>query len=118
MSLLDESMESCVMIDKVTVPDGYGGFITQWQEGAEFSAAIVINNSIESRVGQAQGVTAIYTITTGRAVNLQYHDVFKRIRDNKVFRVTSDGDDMKTPESAGLDMRQVTGEEWRLPNDG
>jgi hypothetical protein len=38
--------------------------------------------------------------------------VFRRESDGKIFRVTSDGDDKKTPPSAGLDMRQVTAEEF------
>ena len=49
-------------------------------------------------------------------MNLQYHDVFRRNRDLKIFRVTSDGDDKHTPASATLNMRQVTAEEWSLPN--
>jgi hypothetical protein len=48
---------------------------------------------------------------------LQFHDIFIRKEDNKVFRVTSDGDDKKTPSIASLDMRQVSAEEWRIPNE-
>lgn len=114
MSLLSEAMTDCMMYDKRTVADGYGGYTTEWVEGAEFQAAIVLNNSMEARVAEKQGVTALYTITTSKALNLQYHDVFKRIEDGKIFRVTSDGDDKKTPKSATLDMRQVSAEEWEL----
>lgn len=114
MSLLLEAMENCIMLDKRTTADGYGGYITSWVEGAGFPAAVVLNNSIEARVAEQQGVTALYTITTKKTMNLQYHDVFKRVSDGKIFRVTSDGDDDKTPNSAGLDMRQVSAEEWRL----
>lgn len=117
MSLLSEAMESCFMLDKTTAPDGYGGIVTTYVLGAEFDAAITIDTSIEARVGQQAGVTAIYTVTTGKAVNLQYHDVFQRKRDNKIFRVKSDGDDKHTPKSATLNMRQVTAEEWELPNE-
>lgn len=117
MSLLSEAMEKCTMLDKQTVPDGYGGYIARYVEGAPFDAAIVLNNSMEARIALQDGVTALYTITTSRALNLQYHDVFKRNRDGKIFRVTSDGDDKLTPQSATLDMRQVSAEEWRLPDD-
>ena len=113
MSLLSEAMETCVMQDKTTEADGYGGFISTWRDGAEFKAAIVLDNSTEARIGAVQGVTAFYTITTEKAVNLQYHDVLKRVRDGKLFRVTSDGDDKATPASAMLNMRQVSAEEWR-----
>ena len=42
---------------------------------------------------------------------LSYNDIFKRKSDGKIFRVTSDGDDKYTPDSAILNMRQVTAEE-------
>lgn len=117
MSLLQEAMENCILIDKTTRADGYGGYVTTWVEGAEFQAAAVLDTSIEARIGEKQGVTALYTITTNKAMNLQYHDVFKRLRDGKIFRVTSDGDDKLTPASAGLNMRQVTAEEWELTDE-
>lgn len=114
--LLNESMETCVLLNKTTTADGYGGYETTWADGAEFKAAIVLDTSIEARVAKQQGVTGIYTVTTSRVLNLQYHDVFRRVEDGKIFRVTSDGDDKKTPDSATLDMRQVSAEEWVLSN--
>ena len=114
MSLLSEAMESCCFIDKITQNDGYGGIETVWNEGAVFNAAIVLDSSLQARIAEKQGVTALYTITTTRDINLQFHDVFKRISDGKIFRVTSDGDDKHTPVSAGLNMRQVSAEEWTL----
>ncbi len=117
MSLLLSAMEDCVIINKSIVNDGYGGYITTWTDGAGFKAAIVLNNSMEARIAEQQGVTALYTVTTSRVLNLQYHDVFRRTSDGKIFRVTSDGDDKKTPQSATLDMRQVSAEEWRLPDE-
>ena len=114
MSLLSEAMETCVLMDKRTEADGYGGYRTVYVAGASFQAAIVFDTSIEARTAEKQGVTSLYTVTTSKTLTLEYHDVFKRTRDNKVFRVTSDGDDRYTPASATLDMRQVTAEEWRL----
>ena len=120
MSLIDEYMEmsgGCVMLDKRTASDGIGGYKITYVEGAEFSAAITLDTSIQARVAEKQGVTALYTVTTSRALNLQYHDIFQRKSDNKVFRVTSDGDDKLTPPSATLDMRQVSAEEYELPTN-
>lgn len=116
MSLLDEAMETCVFLNKAKVDDGYGGHITQWTEGASFEAAIVFDTSIEARTAEHEGVTSLYTITTKRSLIFEYHEVIKRLRDGKIFRITSDGDDSYTPKSATLDMRQVTAEEWSLPN--
>lgn len=117
MSLLSEVMENCIMLDRRTIDDGYGGYTSSWVEGAAFQAAIVLDTSMEARTAEKAGVTALYTITTKKAMNLQYHDVFKRLRDNKIFRVKSDSDDKLTPRSANLDMRQVEAEEWELPHE-
>lgn len=117
MSLLTEAMENCTMLNKVTIPDGYGGRTDIWQESDfTFDAAIVFDTSLEARRADKEGVTSLYTVTTDKSIVMEYHDVFKRLRDNKIFRVTSDGDDKFTPASATLNMRQVTAEEWSLPN--
>lgn len=117
MSLLSEMMEGCTMLDKITTPDGYGGYTVAWQDGATFNSAITFDTSIEARLAEANGVTSTYTVTTEKNVHLEYHDVFRRNSDKKIFRVTSDGDDKFTPNSASLNMRQVTAEEWTLPNE-
>lgn len=114
MSLLNEAMEDCTILNKTIENDGYGGYITSWKKGATFKAAIVLDSSMQARIAEKQGVTALYTITTDKALNLQFHDVIQRDSDSKVFRVTSDGDDKHTPASAGLNMRQVTAEEYVL----
>lgn len=117
MSLLDATKEKCVMIDRTTTADGYGGMIVSWVDGAEFEASIAFDSSMEAVTAQAAGATELYTVLTSRAINLQYHDVFRRKSDNKIFRVTTDGDDDKTPKTAGLNLRKVRAEEWALPED-
>ena len=115
MSLLSEAFEAFVFLEKTHAPDGYGGYTEAYTEGPRFSAAAVLDNSMQARVAEKQGVTALYTVTTEKSVNLQYHEVVKRLSDGKIFRVTSDGDDKHTPTTAGLNMRQVSAEEWELP---
>ena len=112
MSLLTQAMEDVVMLEKKRVPDGEGGFTTDWVDGVQFKAAISFDSSMQARTAEKQGVTSLYTITTPKNANLQYHDVLRRVRDGKVFRVTSDGDDVITPEGASFQFGQVTAEEW------
>lgn len=114
MSLLTEAMEECTLLYAITVDDGYGGHERQWVEGATFKAAIVFDTSIEARMADKQGVSSLYTVTVSKDFMLEYHNIFRRERDGKYFRVTSDGDDKYTPQSATLDMRQVTAEEFVL----
>ena len=114
MSLIDEAMTDVVLLERHREPDGVGGFITQWKESVEFQAAIVFDTSIESRIAEKQGVSSRYTITTNKGAKLEYHDVIKRLSDGKIFRVTSDSDDVQTPKRASLQFLQVTAEEWWL----
>ena len=117
MSLLQEAYEPCTLIDKTTRPDGYGGVKPVWVDGATIQAAISYNNSMQARTAATQGTTAVFTIITEKNINLQYHDVLRRERDGKIFRVKSDGDDNRTPASASLNMRAVSAEEWSLPDE-
>lgn len=114
MSLIDEAMTGCVMLDKKRVPDGEGGYITEWTESVPFDAAITFDSSLGARVAAKQGVTSLYTVTLPRGIRLDFHDVFKRLSDGKVFRVTSDGDDKHTPDRATFQISQVTAEEWSI----
>ena len=111
MSLLSEFFEAFQYVDKTTAADGYGGTTTVWVAGADFKAALVLDTSMEARRADAEGVKSLYTITTNRSVILLYGDVIQRKSDGRYFRITSNGTDKKTPNSAGLDMRQVTAEE-------
>lgn len=114
MSLIDVMMEECVMIDKTTVSDGMGGFITKWVDGATFNAAIVKDSTLEARVAEKEGVTEVYTITVPKGIRLEYHNVFRRVSDNAIFRVTSNIVDKETPVVASFQIGQVTAERWEL----
>ena len=120
MSLLDEYIADtgkCVFMDRVSTPDGRGGIIYEYVDGAAFDAAIYLSNSLEEQKAEKQGVTGLYQVTTKKNVRLEYHTVFKRLSDGQTFRVTSK-DESKTPASSTLNMRVVKAEEYALPVDG
>lgn len=112
--LVENFKVPCVMMEKRSVPDGEGGFTTEWQDGAEFQAAIVRNSTATVRIAEQEGFTNVYTVTTGKNARLDFHDVFKRMSDGQIFRVTSNADDMQTPDVASFSFWQVGAEEWRL----
>lgn len=116
-SLLNNSMTECVIVDRITVDDDYGGLKPKWQDGAHIQCAIVPNNSIQAQIAQKQGVSEFYTITTQKSINLQFHDIIRRLDDGKIFRITSNGNDTKTPKTASLNMRQVTAENYELTDE-
>lgn len=114
MSLMDDFQSTCALMEKRREIDGEGGFIDEWVEGVNFSASITYDTSIEARVAERDGVTSLYTVTVGKNTKLDYHDVFKRLSDGKVFRVTSDSADKQTPARATFQIAQFTAEEWEL----
>lgn len=114
MSLLHEAMEQFIIMNKSSVNDGYGGVTTVWTEGATINGALVHDSSNQALIAQAMGVTSVYTLTTDKSVVLWFHDVIKRVSDNSIFRVTTNGKDEKTPESATINMRQVKLESWKI----
>ena len=113
-TLFEKMMVDCTMVDRRTVSDGLGGFTPQWQDGAQFRAAIVKDNTMAARVAEKNGVTEVYTITVPRGVILQYHDVFRRDMDGQIFRVTSNTRDSETPDVATFQFGQVSAERWEL----
>lgn len=114
MSLLQEAMEDFAIIKQVTSSDGYGGEITEFETISTFKGALVFNTSSEILVARSQNVVSAYTLTTNKDVILEYHTLIKKLSNNKILRVTSDGDDKYTPNSALLNMRQVTCEEYSI----
>jgi len=115
MSLITEAMTQCTMLDKRTAPDGQGGYIQTWVDGAVFDAAIIKDSSMQARMAEKQGVTEVYTVTVSKGLPLDYHDVFRRESDGAIFRVTSNITDSETPERASFQIGQVTAERWVLP---
>lgn len=114
MSLIDAFKGPCVVMAASKVPDGEGGFTTAWREGAEFEAAIVRDTSLGARIAERDGLANTYTVTVPAGAPLEFHDVFRRKSDGQVFRVTSNGDDRRTPPAASFRFEQVSAEEWGL----
>ena len=114
MSLLEQAFEPFTYQNKSVIDDGWGGTTTTWTDGATIQAALVLDNDPQIRVAMAEGVKGMYTLVTRKNVTLEFHDVLKRVKNGKIYRVTSDGEDKHTPMSAGLDMRVVSCEEWVL----
>lgn len=115
MSLIDEAMTNCTILDKRTVPDGMGGYHVVWTDGATFQAAVIKDSSMQARTAEKQGVTEVYTVTVNRGMPLEFHDVFRRDSDGEIFRITSNIHDSETPNRASFQIGQVTAEKWVLP---
>lgn len=113
MTLIDAFKERCVLLQMTRTEDGEGGWLPPtWTDGPEFSAAIVLDSSINARIAEAEGVTGVYTVTTDRNAVMQYHDAFRRVSDGQVFRITKVND--STPDVASFQFNQYQAETWEL----
>lgn len=113
---LQDFFEILVYMEKRSSSDGMGGFQEIYVDGAEFNGGLSTNQTMETRIAQRQGVTAIYTIIVPLNVALAYNDVIKRKSDNKLFRVTSNPTDMKTPNMSEMAYYQMTAEPFVIPS--
>ena len=113
MSLIEEAMVPCVLMDKQRISDGEGGFLAAtWNESASFDAAIVSEDSTLAQIAEQNGVTGTFSVYTHKNVNLEHLDVFKRVSDGQVFRVKTD--QRSTPASTTLNLAKVKAELWNL----
>lgn len=114
MRLLDLSMQECVMMDKKTVSDGEGGYLTVYSEGARFMASVVPENQGLDKIARAISEAVTYRVTTRRNVSLSVYDIFRTVGDGQTYRI-SYSNVQSTPETADLDMRVTTAERWVIP---
>ena len=115
MSTLYERLyESFRHIEAASTADSEGARNTAWTAGDTFSAVAVFTQSSEKQTGAAAGVSSRYQIYAPKTVTLNYHDIVQRIRDSKILRIVSDGDDVVTPEMASMSFFRVDAEEWEL----
>lgn len=115
MSLLDDFSRACVLMEKSRQPDGEGGYITTWTEGAEFTNHQAIDTSMEARIAEKQGVTSVYSALVDVAVPIEYGDYFKDKESGAVYRVTSRPEEKQAPKSASFGLKYFTAERTELP---
>jgi len=116
VSLLTQMMEECRILNHVRADDDFGGYTDTWTEGATFNAAIAKNASPEQQIAEKEGITEAFTVVVQQDFTLDYHDVFKRVRDNAIFRVTSRTTDSTAHPASTVKIAKVTAERWVLPS--
>lgn len=115
MSLLDDFARPCVLLEKTRQPDGEGGYIVTWSEGAEFTNYQSMDTSMEARIAEKQGVTSVYSALVNKSVPVEYNDYFKDKTTGLIYRVTSNPEEKEAPKSASFSLKYFTAERTELP---
>lgn len=116
-TVMKDYQENLVMLDRRTVPDGYGGFTVEWVDGAAFTAVMTQPQSGTAEIAQAITESKTYKIVTGTNITLNKDDHFRRVRDGKTFQILNGNTDRLAPDDSELQMRVTTAKEVVLPND-
>ena len=66
-------------------------------------------------LAEQQGVSEQYSVVVRSGVPLDFHDVFKRLRDGATFRVTGYARDSEAPAASTVQIAKVTAERWVIP---
>ena len=114
MNLLDSMATACRIMNHIRTDDAYGSWVDTWQEGASFTATIIKDSTTEATVAERQGISEIFTVVTRKGFPLSYHDVFKRLSDGAIFRVTSESVDSEAPARSSVQIAKVSAERWVL----
>jgi hypothetical protein len=107
MNLLDAFSRRCCIMDKTTKPDGEGGYVVEWTEGAEFDNFVSLDSSLEARRAEAEGVTSVYTGVVNRDVPIEYGSIYKDVETGAYYRVTSRPEEKQAPKTASSMLRNL-----------
>lgn len=114
MSLIFEMMEDCKIMNLARTDDEYGGYTRAWTEGASFKASIIKNATTEAQIAEKQGIKELFTVVVQKGFALDFHDVFKRLSDGEIFRVTSRITDSEAPARSTVKIAKVSAERYDL----
>lgn len=106
---LQDFFETFVLIEKKSEPDGMGGFIEGFIEGAEFKGYANLDTSSQAKIAQQDGLSKMYTVTVPKNAPLKFNDYIKRKSDGQIIQIKSDENDIIAPKMSTLDIRQYNG---------
>lgn len=113
--LLDAMSHKCVLMEKMRIPDGAGGYITAWKEGAEFINHRNLDTATEALIAEQQGVTALYELLVDKDFPIEYNDAFKDLKTGQTYRVTMPTNEKVTPDFSAMNYKYFRAERWTLP---
>lgn len=96
--------------DYEAVSDGMGGLKKDYFDRDPFRAAIHTVSTTQAELAYRSGTKTIYRITHPIALELHAGDVVRRVKDGKLYRITSDSSDNRTPDVAQERYAYVTAE--------
>ena len=107
MSLLDDFAHKCILMEKKRTPDGAGGYITAWEEGAEFLNYQSLDTSMEARKAE-KGRCYLGIFRTGQSARShRVQRLFPRYGNGDYLSCDLESRGKAAPRSAGATVRAL-----------
>lgn len=107
---LEDFFEPFFTQDYEAVSNGMGGLMKKYTDKDKIQAGCSTESSTQAEIAYRAGTKTIYRITVPKGIVLRPGDVLRRVRDNRLYRVTSDSSDRTTPDVAQVQFSCVTAE--------
>ena len=101
--------------NKTTYPDGEGGYITTWEDGAVVKMSLDLGNSSEIRQAESQNLKTVFTASFPIDTPVTYDNYLEDVETGVIYRITSDPKDNKTPPTATYQACYATAVRTELP---
>ena len=116
LSPMMESMaHECVLLIKSDTPDGEGGAVAAWTDGAAFKTYPAPDRSMKARIAEKDGLTSVYTILVPQDAPVSFGDYYRDNTSDEIFHITSDPGEKYTPAISALNLKMFTAEKAALP---
>lgn len=112
-TILEDWLKNFCMVDKVSVPDGAGGFYPTYHDSAPFEAVQMHDSTIEAQIAEREGTASTYKLYVDKDLEFEFHDIIKCVDNGCIFRITvTDGP--VTPNVSDLNMKSIMCERFDL----
>lgn len=115
MSYFFDAFDDYYIKNRSVLPDGEGGVITQWTNGAVVKASLDLGGSTEVRQAEAQNLKTVFTATFPMNTPVKYDDYIENVKTGAVYRITGNPHDNETPPSASFQSCYATAIRTELP---
>jgi len=107
--MITDMFESFKMVTVKSTPSDFGGTTETYTDGDAFTAGVAVNQSLEMKIAEQNGVKTVYDIIT-LGTQLTHGDLIKRVSDSAIFRITSDSAGCVAPTLASIAYKQASAE--------
>lgn len=117
---LQDFFKKMNFLEHKRVPDGFGGWHTQWEVGAEFDGLVTLASDTTQNTEALRGnLRKQYQVSTHRNVPLKKGDkiAFDFFGNNELEYAEITNDGVKSPEKANTQFLLFSAEKWEMKDD-